>query len=311
MIGSLANPALWGFLAGMSLTLSRPTALRIPTGLGKTLSYGLIGAIGLKGGLAMAEGDGSRSMGGLLLLAVILGCARALLSFGLLRLAWRKVSVPDAWGIAAHYGSVSVATFAVGLGALQIWGQPVDGGMVALMAAMEIPGLLLAIACGGSQGWTRRLPALLLHGPLAILLGTFLAAAILGPDRLAYLMPVLDWPFKVALVVFVTLMGLETGRRAPDLKRLGAGLLAFGVVMPLVGGTLGALVGWLLGWESASRFLLALLCASASYIAAPAAVKGALPEAEAGLGLGLSLGVTFPFNVLLGIPLWAWTAGIP
>lgn len=303
---NLASPAVLFFLLGVVASRVR-SDLEVPPPVSKALSLYLVFAIGFRGGAELASGHGGLSLGVLLPLALGLAVATVAAAFGLLRLLARKVDSIDKAAVAAHYGSVSVATFAAGSAYLADHGLPTDGSLLVLLAAMEVPGILLALSVGlrvnrGKDGlpWHE----LLTSAPLLLLVGSMLVGVLSAAKGRASLQPVVEGVFPGLLCLFLLDMGVVAGRRLNAFREAGFGLLAFGIVMPLLGGTLGLLGAHLAGMDMAGRTLVALLAGSASYIAGPAAVRQALPSANLGLSLGLALGITFPFNVLVGIPLW-------
>lgn len=304
---NLASPSVLFFLLGVGASRLR-SDLEVPPPVSKALSLYLVFAIGLRGGAELASGHGVLSLWVLLALALVLAVATVAVAFGLLQILARKLEGIDRAAIAAHYGSVSVATFAAGSAYLADRGQATEGSLLVLLAAMEVPGILLALSIGlrGSRGRSDRMPwqELLTSAPLLLLIGS-MAVGLLSADKgRAALQPVVEGIFPGLLCLFLLDMGIVAGRRLNAFQESGFGLLVFGVVMPLVGGGLGLLGAHLLGLDVPGRTLVAILAGSASYIAAPAAVRQTLPRANLSLSLGMALGITFPFNVLVGIPLW-------
>lgn len=302
---NLATPPVLFFLLGL-LAARVGSDLELPPALSKGLSLLLILAIGFKGGVALGHVGGGLRPLPLIGLALGLTALTTLLAFALLKLMGRRLPAVDRAAISAHYGSVSVATFAAASGFLQARGIPLDGSLLALMAAMEMPGIVLAVALGRRAGAKGEIPwrELLTGAAPMLLLGSLLIGLATRDRGMASLAPLVKDLFPGILSLFLLDMGLVAGRRLSDFRDAGPSLLAFGVLMPLLGGALGLGAAWMVGLDAAGRTLVAILAGSASYIAAPAAVRQALPEARLSLCLGLSLGITFPFNVLVGIPLW-------
>lgn len=302
---NLTTPPVLFFLLGL-VAARVGSDLELPPALSKGLSLLLILSIGFKGGVELGHLGGGLKPLPLLLLALSLSVATTLLAFLLLRVLGRRLPAVDRAAISAHYGSVSVATFAAASGFLQARGIALDGSLLALMAAMEMPGIVLAVALGRRTGAKGEIPwrELFTGAAPILLLGSLLIGLATQQRGLNALGPLVKDLFPGVLSLFLLEMGLVAGRRLTDFKEAGYSLLAFGVVMPLVGGCLGLGAGWLAGLDAGGRTLAAILAGSASYIAAPAAVRQALPEARLSLCLGLTLGITFPFNVLIGIPLW-------
>jgi len=304
---NLASPAVLFFLLGVGASRLR-SDLEVPPPVSKALSLYLVFSIGFRGGSELALGHGSLSLWVLLPLALGLAASTVGVAFLLLRLLGGRVGMEDRAAVAAHYGSVSVATFAAATAYLGSQGLAADGSLLVLLAAMEVPGILLALSVGlrASQGREGGLPwhELLTSAPLLLLMGSMAVGLLSGAKGQASLAPVVEGVFPGLLCLFLLDMGVVAGRRLNAFKEAGLRILAFGVAMPLLGGALGLLGAHLAGLDVAGRTLAAVLAGSASYIAAPAAVRQTLPGANLGLSLGLALGVTFPFNVLVGIPLW-------
>jgi hypothetical protein len=223
----------------------------------------------------------------------------------------------NAAAVAGHYGSISIVTFVAASSLLELTGIAADGYMVAVAAAMEVPAILsalwIAARFGRSQGDTKCVPMreLFANGSIVLLTGAFVIGAVTQDKGMQMIAPFVVTPFTGILCLFLLDMGLSAGRSLLKNKHmLSTGLFAFGLVMPVVGAALAWGLGSVIGLQTGSLFLLMVLAASASYIAVPAAMKIALPRAEAGVYLTLSLGVTFPFNITLGLPLYLWLAGL-
>jgi hypothetical protein len=300
------------FLLGVIARLAR-SDLRLPEALYETLSIFLLLAIGLKGGVELAR----QPMASVLpsaVAAIALGAAIPLLLYPVLR-AMGRLSIADSASIAAHYGSVSVVTFAVGTSLLLQAGITAEPHMPLLVALMEAPGIvvgiMLARALAGRQDrdrpplqWSSLTHEVLFGKSVVLLLGGLVIGTLAGPDALAPIEPLFFGLFKGVLALFLLEMGLVAGGRLADLRRAGVFLAVFGIAAPMVLGLLGAVVGHMLGLSLGGTTLLATLAASASYIAAPTAMRVAVPEANPALSIGVVLGVTFPFNITLGIPLY-------
>lgn len=312
MIENLLDPIVLFFVAGVLAGLLR-TGLRLPEALYKSLSIYLLLAIGLKGGVQLAKtppGDVLLPVAGALLLSILI----PLLAFAVLR-GLGRFGRPDAAAIAAHYGSVSAVTFALSLAYAADIGLAYAPYVPVLLVCMEIPAIAIGIllARGGSRSgnnlqWKKLLHEVLLGPSIFLLLAGLLIGSLAGPERMTKLDPLFVGLFSGALALFLLEMGIVASERLSDLRRVGPFLLVFGILMPLVGGTLGTIVGFLCGLSAGSIAVLATLAASASYIAAPAAMRVAVPEANPTYYLTVALGVTFPFNVILGIPIYFWMA---
>lgn len=297
------------FLLGLFARLVK-SDLRLPEALYETLSIYLLLAIGLKGGVELAKHPVAALA---LQAAVIVGVAALipLAAFGVLRRVG-KLPRSDAASIAAHYGSVSVVTFAVAAAYLAARGQVAEGYMVVFLVLLEFPalviGVLLARGAGRGTPWGRVLHEVLAGKSILLLVGGLLIGWVAGPQGIAPLDRLFFDLFKGLLAFFLLEMGLVVAGRLGDLRRAGAFLVSFAIAMPLAAGGLGVLTGTWLGLSVAGTALLATLYASASYIAAPAAMRIAVPEANPALSIGAALGITFPFNLLLGIPTYYWLA---
>jgi hypothetical protein len=233
-------------------------------------------------------------------------------AFGLLRRVGR-LDRTNAAAVAAHYGSVSVVTFATGSEILRHAGMPPAGFMVAVLALMETPaiitGLLLARSKTdnlGSRGGL--LHETFLNGSVVLLLGSFLIGLVSGSTGLWPIMPFFDVLFRGMLCIFLLDMGLIAARRLLDRRALTVRTAALALVLPLLNGSLGVVLGIELGLDAGSAAALGILAGSASYIAVPAVMRLALPDADPGLYLGMSLAVTFPFNLTIGIAYYGWLA---
>jgi hypothetical protein len=300
-----------GFLAGAARS-----DLAVPDALAKALSLYLMVAIGLKGGAAIATPGAAEGLLPALGGGVALSLLLPLPAFLALRVATRLERATAA-AVAGHYGSVSVVTFAAAVGALNAAGVPYEGFMPAVLAAMETPAILTALllARGGSGGRQkaparRLLREVFLNGSVVLLLGSFAIGWIGGPASKAQLSVFTEGLFPGALCLFLLEMGLVAVRQLRAAGRgLRPALIGFGLLMPLLGAAGGLAAGMLAGLSPGGTGLMTVLGASASYIAVPAAMRLALPEADAGIYVTLSVAVTFPFNVILGIPLYLWLAG--
>jgi len=302
----LPDPVVLFFLLGLAARLAR-SDLRLPEALYETLALYLLLAIGLKGGVELAR----HSLAPLLPQlagALALGIVIPLVTFGLLRSAGRLPRA-DAASIAGHYGSVSVVTFAVGMSWLATRGIAHESHLALFVAILEIPGIAVGIALArtgapGRIAWGRLAHEVLLGKGIVLLAGGLVIGWWAGPDRIAPVAPVFFDLFKGVLALFLLELGLVVGRQLGDLRRAGLFLPVFAVAGPVAFGALGAWVGTIVGLTPGGATLLAVLAGSASYIAAPTAMRIAIPEASPALSLPAVLGITFPFNITLGIPLY-------
>ena len=311
---NLLSPIILSFALGLMASLAR-SDLNVPEAVAKGMSIYLLFAIGFKGGASVASYGLDARLGFSLLAGVILSALLPIVAFGFLKVM-TGMSRLDAAAVAAHYGSISIVTFVAATSVLEGRGIPSEGYMVAVAAAMEAPAILSAlwlISRGGGDS-TKGLDSalmreIMLNGSIVLLVGAFAIGWITGEDGLKEIESFIVNPFKGVLCLFLLDMGLVAGR---GLRGGGGvltrGVLAFGVLMPLVGSLFGLGAGLLLGLSPGGVVLMMVLSASASYIAVPAAMRVALPEANPSLYLTLSLGVTFPFNLTIGIPLYVGIA---
>ena len=304
---NLLSPIVLFFVLGVSAALAR-SDLSIPEAVAKGMSLYLLFAIGFKGGVAVSENGIDLTLGMTLMAGVVLSFAIPFIAFFLLR-AISQLSRTDAAAVAGHYGSISIVTFVAATSVLQSAGIASEGYMVAVAAAMEAPAILSALWLVSSGGQGRMDSALireiLLNGSIVLLVGSFAIGWITGTEGMGLIEAFIVSPFQGVLCLFLLDMGLVAGRGLKQGRAvLRPGPLAFGVLMPVIGSCLGLICALLIGLSLGGTVLLMVLSASASYIAVPAAMRVALPEANPSVYLTLSLGVTFPFNLTLGIPLY-------
>jgi hypothetical protein len=300
---NLLSPMVLAFALGVLATLLR-SDLKVPDALYDSLAIYLLLAIGLKGGVALSAARLAEvALPALLTLA--LGAATPVWCFAILRKLGGLDRV-NAAAVAAHYGSVSAVTFIACLAFLQEIGQPYEGFVPALVALLEVPGIVVALLLarrGGEAHWGQTVRELLTGKSVVLLTGGLAIGWLSGREGFSHVAPLFEGLFKGALVLFLLEMGLVTARRFRDLRRMGPFLVGFGLVMPVLHAALGVGLGTLAGLSAGGATVLGVLAASASYIAAPAAVRIALPEASPSLYLTAALAVTFPFNLAVGIPL--------
>lgn len=299
------EPVILFFLLGAVAGFIR-SDLRVPGVLYESLSIFLLLAIGLKGGVELARYPFA-SVALPALVAVAAGALIPLVAYPVLRYIGR-LSRADAGSIAGHYGSVSVVTFAVGSAYLTRLGQPFEGYLTVLLVVLEFPALVIGVllARRGEAGtpWGKVLHEVLAGKSIVLLLGGLIIGWIAGAGGIAPLDRLFFDLFKGVLAFFLLEMGLVAASRFGELRRAGIFLIAFATLMPLFSAGLGVATGTALGLSVGGVTLLATLYASASYIAAPAAMRLALPQANPALSIGAALGITFPFNLLVGIPLY-------
>jgi hypothetical protein len=304
----LLSPVILFFVLGALAAFAR-SDLSIPETIAKGMSLYLMAAIGLKGGVQVATSGFSAEI----VLAAFTGlCLSFLLplpAFLLLR-RFGRLDAINASAVAAHYGSVSVVTFVTGVETLTAAGMAPAGYMVAVLALMETPAIVIGLLLARKTS-TLALPSrggllheTVLNGSVVLLIGSFLIGLITGKEGFVSVAPVFDTAFRGVLCLFLLDMGLIAARRLQEAKALSWRTALLAILLPMGNGTIGVLTGAVIGLDVGSAAALGILAGSASYIAVPAVIRLNLPQADPGLYLGMSLAVTFPFNITLGIPLY-------
>lgn len=308
-LSTFTSPVILFFVLGL-LAATLRSELAIPEAMAKGMSLYLMAAIGLKGGVAVAKSGIDAEIAFALLAGIAASLLIPLLAYAALRYFARLDQI-NAGAVAAHYGSVSVVTFVTANEVLGVMAMPPAGYMVAVLAVMETPAILtgLMLARKGQAGGGHERGELwrevFLNASVVLLLGSFAIGAIAGPKGFADVKPLFDSGFKGVLCLFLLDMGLIAARRLMDARALTWRLAVLAIAFPLFNGTLGVLIGTAIGLDPGSAAGFGILCASASYIAVPAAMRLALPQADPGIYLSMSLSLTFPFNILVGIGLFA------
>lgn len=304
------NPVILFFLLGITAGVLR-SDLRLPASIYQFVTALLLLSIGLKGGIELAR-QPFVSLLPQMLAVIALGLLLPLIAFPVLKYLGR-LKRADAASIAAHYGSVSVGTYAVAAAYFASRQVAYEEHMPLLLTLLEIPAIVVGIvlARGLSQNtrWGSMAHEVFLGKGIVLLVGGLLIGWISGPEGIEPLSPLFIDLFQGILAIFLLEMGLITAAQLGTLRNYGVFLAAFAVGMPLFSASIGITLAWLLGLSLGGAAMLATLAASASYIAVPAAMRISVPEANPTLSLGASLGVTFPFNILVGIPLYLWAAG--
>ncbi len=314
---NLLNPATLSFCLGATARFVR-SDLSIPKDISTAISVFLLFSIGLKGGheLSLASLSGVAGPVGVTLL---LGVLTPIVAFLILRILGR-LSVVDSAAIAAHYGSVSVVTFIAAEGfvsALLSVRQdlpPLEGYMATLVALLESPGITVALLLGaflGSQSKERSTSSLLHEvvtgRTMFLLVGGLILGSVMGTKNWETIAPFFDprgAVFRGLLCIFLLEMGISAASRFKEVRSMGIFLLALGIMIPVINASMAIVLGYLSGLSVGGTAVLATMAASASYIAAPAAVRASLPEANPAYYLTLALAITFPFNIIIGIPLY-------
>jgi uncharacterized protein len=308
LLENLSNPALLFFVLGV-IAAQLKSDLEIPPNSSKFISLYLLFAIGFKGGVGLAHSEFSLEIIWALLFGMVVASLIPLYTFFILK---KKLSIENSGAIAAAYGSVSAVTFVAAITFLEMQKIEFNGYMVAVMALMEAPaiivGLLLIKLCSSGQESSMKISKVVQHsftnGSVILILGSLVVGFLTSDQQAAEIKPFTTDIFKGFLAIFLLDMGLESGRKLNDFIRSGWFTSLFAIFIPLINGCLTAYAsGWLMN-DSGDRFLMAVLAASASYIAVPAAMKIAVPKANAGIYLPMALAVTFPVNLTLGMPLY-------
>lgn len=307
---NLLSPMVLFFALGLLAALAR-SDLTIPEAVAKLLALYLLLSIGFRGGAEVAHHGLTGQLLATIAAGMLLSFATPFVAYALLQ-ATTKLNATDSAAVAGHYGSISAVTFVAVTGILGQMSIPYDGYLVAVAAAMETPAIFAALliaryttqpADSVTSGDFLRTVAF--NGSIVILIGAFAIGAITGQRGLTMLKPFILDAFPGFLCLFLLDMGLVAGRGLKQgWRHLSLTTAAFAIVMPLIGAAMAAAMATLIALSVGSTAVLITLAASASYIAVPAAMRLALPAANPAIALTLSIGVTFPFNLLLGIPLY-------
>lgn len=302
LVQNLVSPIVLAFALGMVARWVK-SDLEIPDAIYQALSIYLLFAIGLKGGVAISETPAAQLIGPISI-TLILGVITPISAFFVLKF-FGRLSRIDAAASAAHYGSVSAVTFLAAIEAAKFAGIPADGYLPALVAVLEVPGIIVGLLLARQTrggGIKSALHEVLAGKSIFLLIGGMVIGGVCGAVKIASVAPFFIDPFKGVLCIFLLELGMVAGRRIVDAKKAGWRLIVAGCVLPLVHGLLGTLGGILFGMSPGGAAVFGAMVGSASYIAAPAAVRIALPKASPGIYLTLALGITFPFNLAIGIP---------
>jgi uncharacterized protein len=309
---NLLSPAILFFALGIIAGFLK-SDLEVPDSISRYLSLYLMMAIGFKGGVAIANTD---DLNGEVLSTIAAGLAigflQPFLGYGLLRLTTR-IDSPTAAAVAAHYGSISMVTFATATEFLKGNDIIYAGYIIAVLALMEAPAILSGLfiahraapeTASHASEEKKLSREIFTNGAILLLSGAFLIGWISGQPGMDKVKGFLVDPFQGILCLFLLDMGLMVAKNLHHLRAFTLPLFLFGIYMPLIGAAIGLLASLGIGLDLGTGTLFTVLCASASYIAVPAAMRLALPEAKAAIYVPMSLAITFPFNVTLGIPLY-------
>jgi uncharacterized protein len=310
VVSNFLNPPVLFFFLGILAVLLK-SDLEIPTPIPKLFSLYLLLSIGFKGGVELARSGINQDVLMTLAAAMVMASVVPVYSFFILR--W-KLDPYNAAAIAATYGSISAVTFITASSFLSQMNIAYDGYMVAALALMESPaiivGLILVNLFGGERSeaegtlWGEVLREAFLNGSVFLLVGSVLIGVMTGETGWHKLSPFTQDMFYGALTFFLLDMGLVAAKRIRDLQKTGMFLIAFSILMPILNATISIFMADLIGMSKGDALLFSVLCASASYIAVPAAMRMTVPEANPSLYISTALAVTFPFNIIIGIPLY-------
>ncbi|BAZ87159.1 sodium-dependent bicarbonate transport family permease [Dolichospermum compactum] len=317
LLSNILNPPVLFFFLGM-LAIFLQSDLEIPQPLPKLFSLYLLLAIGFKGGYEIEESAINPEVVLTLLAAIFIASVVPIYSFFILRL---KLDTYNAAAIAATYGSISAVTFITAQSFLKVLNIDSSGHMVAALAIMESPAIIVGIVLvrffAKSQletkegkveeekfSWGEVLREAFLNGSVFLLIGSVIVGILTGEKGWEKLHPFTQDIFYGVLSFFLLDMGMVAARRIKELRSTGLFLIAFGVIMPVFNAIIGIFISKLIGMSEGNALLFAVLCASASYIAVPAAMRMTVPEANPSLYVSMALAITFPFNIIVGIPLY-------
>ncbi len=314
LLDNFTNPAFLFFVLGI-IAVRVKSDLEIPQNSSKFISLYLLFAIGFKGGQELAHSEFSFQILWTVLFGVLIACLIPLYTFFILK---KRLDIANAGAIAAAYGSVSAVTFVTAASFLEIQQQHFSGYMVAIMALMEAPaiiiGVLLIRVYATDNGPNMKLRKVVNHsftnGSVLLILGSLIIGFLASDQEAQGIKPFTTDIFKGFLAIFLLDMGITSGRKLKDFLDSGKFTAVFAVLIPLLNGCIVAFLGRFLSPNPGDAFMLAILAASASYIAVPAAMKIAVPKANPGIFLPMALAVTFPFNITFGFPIYYMIASM-
>jgi hypothetical protein len=315
ILENLTNPALLFFVLGI-LAVRLKSDLEIPSNSSKFISLYLLFAIGFKGGQELAHAQ----IGWQVVLIALFGMAMAtcipLYSFFILK---RKMSIENAGAIAAAYGSVSAVTFITSAEFLEFKAMEFGGHMVAVMALMEVPAIVVGVLLIKFFSQGENQPAMsmrsivhhaLTNGSVLLIVGSLVIGYLASDEQAMGIKPFTTDLFKGFMALFLLDMGISSGKKIKDFIQLGWFPLVMAIAFPLLNGIVIAWLSQFVTHDIGDRFMLSILAASASYIAVPAAMKIAVPKANNGIFIPMALAITFPFNITLGMPLYFWLCSV-
>jgi uncharacterized protein len=309
ILSNILNPPVLFFFLGM-LAIFLKSDLEIPAPLPKLFSLYLLLAIGFKGGYELDESGINLEIAMTLLVSILMACIVPFYSFFILKI---KLDTYNAAAIAATYGSISAVTFITAQSFLKVLEIPSGGHMVAALALMESPAIIVGILLvrifsnnkeKGEFSWGEVLREAFLNGSVFLLIGSVFIGVLTGHKGWEKLQPFTQGIFYGVLTFFLLDMGMVAAKRIKDLAKTGSFLIGFSVFMPVANAMIGIIIAKLIGMSPGNALLFAVLSGSASYIAVPAAMRLTVPEANPSLYVSMALALTFPFNIIVGIPLY-------
>ncbi len=314
---NLFSPTVMFFVLGVMAGLLK-SDLKVPEALSSYLSIYMMMAIGFKGGVSISTAANiNAELISVVCAGIVISFLQPFLSYSILKHT-TKIDSHTAATIAAQYGSISIVTFVAAETFLKTNGVPYAGYIVAILALMEAPAIVSGLfianraipAFYDEQERGHMIKDIFLNGTILLLLGSFVIGFCSGHDGWVKVEGFLGVPFQGMLCLFMLDMGLVVSKNSSHLKHFSLPLTLFCLYMPLIGASIGLMTSYFIGLGVGSGTLFTVLCASASYIAVPAAMRVALPEAKISVYLPMSLAITFPFNVLVGVPLYYALAGL-
>jgi len=307
LVDNLTNPALLFFFLGI-IAVQLKSDLKIPENSAKFISLYLLMSIGFKGGQELSHSDLNLEILWSLVFGIFLALIVPVYTYFILR---RKLSIHNSGAIAAAYGSVSAVTFVTTISFMEMEGIPFGGHMVAVMALMEAPSImvgLLLISVFNKEKSSISMPQVVKHaltnGSVLLIIGSLCIGFLASESQAEGIKPFTTDIFKGFLAVFLLDMGITSGRKLSDFIKRGWFVFLFSIIVPIINGCIVAIVTSYFIEGIGNRLLFAILAASASYIAVPAAMKLAAPKANPSLYIPMALAITFPFNITLGMPLY-------
>ncbi|MGF1601009.1 MAG: sodium-dependent bicarbonate transport family permease [Thermosynechococcaceae cyanobacterium] len=314
VVSNILNPPILFFFLGMTAVLVK-SDLEIPAPIPKLFSLYLLLAIGFKGGVELSKSGVNQEVSLAILAAMLMASIVPVYTYFILKL---KLGVYDAAAIAATYGSISAVTFITASAFLDELGIAFDGFMVAALALMESPAIIVGLILVNlftvddqrEFSWPEVLKEAFLNSSVFLLVGSLIIGVLTGEHGGEVLAPFTQEMFYGVLTFFLLDMGLVAARRIKDLQKTGIFLVAFAILIPILNAGIGIAIAKFIHMPTGDALLFSVLCASASYIAVPAAMRMTVPEANPSLYVSTALAVTFPFNIIIGIPLYLYVINL-